>query len=91
MIFSSYGINDKHEDFSDIVNHFLYQTKRQIRFLRYNKCPNTKYKESEQFDFFIERLVKNKITNMKVQLSPGSEIAAACGMFLMTKEKSINE
>lgn len=77
------GINDQHKDFSAIIDHFLYQPRREIRFLRYNQCPNSKFKESQEFNSFIERLERNKLDNMKVQLSPGSEVAAACGMFLM--------
>lgn len=72
------GINDTDQDI-DLLSKF--GENHNIRILRFNKCPNTKYKESENFNAIIEKL--NSRIDIKVQLSPGSEISAACGMFLM--------
>jgi 23S rRNA (adenine2503-C2)-methyltransferase len=75
------GINDKRKDI-EALRDFFEDSWGQIRVLRYNKCKNSIYNESENFNEIINYLDKSKI-NMKVQMSPGSEISAACGMFLM--------
>lgn len=80
------GVNDNHKDYSKIVDYFLWD-KKQIRFLKFNECPNGRYKNSEDFGFYLNLLAtkyKDKI-NVKFQESPGKEISAACGMFLMSK------
>lgn len=77
-------INDTHEDIDNLINYFKYSN-RQLRILRYNKCINSKYEESFQFNHIIETLIDGMGNRLKVQLSPGSEISAACGMFLLKK------
>jgi len=75
------GINDKIQDIEFLRDYFKYNND-QLRILRYNKCVNSIYNESEKFNEIIKYLNMSEI-NMKVQISPGSEISAACGMFLM--------
>jgi 23S rRNA (adenine2503-C2)-methyltransferase len=76
------GINDSMRDVYALIDYFS-TSKDQLRILRYNKCPNSSFHESRKFIRNIKAL-ESKI-NLKVQLSPGSEISAACGMFLLTK------
>lgn len=83
------GINDNlYEDIVQIASLFRYKLPEnsQLRILRYNKCPNSKFEESKDFDKMVEFLNK-WVYDLKVQLSPGSEISAACGMFLMKNKE----
>ena len=85
------GINDQSEDIIGLKRMFdtntkLYEKSKQLRILRFNECPNSKFKESTRFNEIIEDLIK-EIPNLKVQVSPGSEIQAACGQFLMHYKK----
>jgi adenine C2-methylase RlmN of 23S rRNA A2503 and tRNA A37 len=68
-------------DLYDLIN-VSNNLKCQLRLLRFNQCTNTKYKESPRVDGLIRTLAKT-VKDFKYQLSPGSEISAACGMFLM--------
>ena len=54
----------------------------ELRILRYNECSESPYKESLKFDEIVKNLDKS-INIIKYQISPGSEIKAACGQFLM--------
>lgn len=80
------GINDSIEQMYEVLD-FVRNNDIQLRVLRFNECPNTKFKESLWFDGIIEKLYKYIPNNLKVQLSPGSEVSAACGMFLMKSKK----
>jgi 23S rRNA (adenine2503-C2)-methyltransferase len=75
-------INDHSEDIENLIRMFSSNEHQQLRILRYNECPNSKFKETKYFNELIDHLEK-EIPNLKVQLSPGSEIQAACGQFLM--------
>ena len=76
------GVNDSDEEIQMLARYFE-DSDMQLRILRYNQCLGSKYKESEKFEEIIEYLFVHLGDNLKVQVSPGSEIAAACGMFLM--------
>ena len=56
----------------------------ELRVLRFNKCPNTKYDETDNFKEIIERL-KTTVPKLKFQVSVGSEILSACGQFIISK------
>lgn len=75
-------VNDHSNDINALIDKFGRHTAPQLRILRYNKCPNSKFEESKYFENLIIQLA-NYIPNLKVQLSAGSEIQAACGQFLM--------
>lgn len=56
----------------------------ELRILRYNSCLDKSMKES---DFFVEQIrrLSDEINFIKVQISPGTEVSAACGQFIVKK------
>lgn len=80
------GINDSIEEVGSLIR--LLQTDElkdiELRLLRFNKCEGTSYKESSKFNHLVDR-VYTYHKNIKVQSSPGSEVKAACGQFLLSK------
>lgn len=52
----------------------------ELRILRYNECEGSQFKESKRFDELVKACADN-LPNVKYQISAGSEIKAACGMF----------
>ncbi len=75
------GIEDNDVDaYIDIYN--LYFKRFELRVLRFNECPNTEFKESKKFVDIINKLSDN-IDRLKLQVSPGDEISAACGQFIV--------
>jgi len=76
------GINDTDKDVEALCK---FGESHNVRILRYNKCHGSTFNESPRFMEIIEKL--NKKIQIKVQVSPGSEISAACGMFLMKYAK----
>lgn len=92
------SINDSELEINCFVDEYnLYFKENELRVLRYNNCDANKkayltqfniLKESESFITKIEFL-NTKIKNLKVQISPGSEVSAACGQFLVSKTKQI--
>ena len=58
----------------------------ELRVLRYNECPNSKFKESSRFDELVKYSAEI-IPKVKYQVSAGSEIKAACGQFLCIRNK----
>lgn len=75
------GIND--DILEDILPLTVIFSPFQLRLLRFNRCPNSIFQESNNIDYIIELLSETPDINFKYQLSPGSEVAASCGMFLM--------
>lgn len=57
-------------------------TDNELRILRYNFCSKSNYKESERFLKQI-RYLSDEINFIKVQVSPGTEVSAACGQFIV--------
>ena len=77
------GVNDSLEESTQIAEFCLkYLPNSEFRLLRYNHCTKTTERESERFakiaQFFSERLER-----VKVQISPGKEVQAACGQFIV--------
>lgn len=56
----------------------------ELRILRYNHCNNTPYSESDRFEQIMDKLSEH-IPFLKVQISVGSEVKAACGQFIVRK------
>jgi adenine C2-methylase RlmN of 23S rRNA A2503 and tRNA A37 len=78
------GVNDTEVEIAYLEE--LLQTLNgiELRILRFNKCEGTNYKESINFYNIVDRLC-SKYHNIKVQASPGSEVKAACGQFLLSR------
>ena len=85
------GLNDSEPELvalANLVN--LSFPKQELRLLRYNFCAKSCYKESETFLRQAQWLSDN-VPFLKVQVSPGAEVSAACGQFivkLMAKPKA---
>ena len=76
-------MNDSDIEVEMLADYFS-NTNSQLRILRFNKCKGSKFNESSKFDSIIERLYSRLGDDkLKIQASPGSEVSAACGMFLM--------
>lgn len=59
----------------------------ELRILRYNKCERSNFEETNKFDELV-RLYAENLPKVKYQTSSGSEVKAACGMFLLKKKKN---
>jgi len=62
----------------------------ELRILRYNKCKESKFEETDKFDELV-KLYADNIPVVKYQTSSGSEIKAACGQFLFKEKKEKNQ
>lgn len=60
----------------------------EFRILRYNECKSSNFGESEHFKNIIDRIAEN-ITHLKVQISTGNEVRAACGQFIVKQFENI--
>ncbi len=80
------GVNDSDIDITYLLGLLDVFDNIELRLLRFNKCDGTTFTESKNFDSIIDTLYE-KHKNIKVQISPGAEIAASCGMFLLSKFK----
>ena len=80
------GVNDTPEDIINLKD-VLYGVRpiSELRILRYNKYPGSSYEESKKFDSIVESLQRDVGSKVRCQVSLGSEIKSACGMF-MTEE-----
>lgn len=56
--------------------------KHEFRILRYNYCNNSDFGESERFNKIID-CIADKLPLLKVQISTGTEVRAACGQFIV--------
>ena len=77
-------LNDDRREVGAVISFLNNFEDLELRLLRFNKCEGTVFTESEDFDSIVERIY-NYHTNIKVQSSPGSEVKAACGQFLLSK------
>jgi hypothetical protein len=80
------GINDSIEDIQSMIN-FIEDNNLQgyeFRVLRYNSCDTAKIRESTKFEEIVNQLA-NHVNFLKVQVSTGPEIEAACGQFIAKK------
>ena len=77
------GLNDSEEELDSLIelvkNNFA---DNELRILRYNYCIKSLYKESDKFINQIRKLSDN-LNFIKVQVSPGTEVSAACGQFIV--------
>lgn len=78
-----HNLNDTQEELESLINLVNNNFENnELRILRYNFCSKSNYKESERFLNQIREL-SNKIKFIKVQISPGTEVSAACGQFIV--------
>ena len=80
------GFNDTEEEVDALIEMIeLYDLQNyELRILRYNTCEVSTYiHESDNFKNIIKRLM-DVHPHIKVQISAGSEVKAACGQFLVT-------
>jgi len=76
------GINDSPEEIEQLMRFFTERPDLELRLLRYNQCSGSPFTESQRFDEVSELFLK-ELPRVKVQTSPGSEVMAACGQFLV--------
>jgi len=80
------GFNDTEEEIEALISLIKQYglDKYELRILRYNTCEVSTYiHESDNFKNIIKRLMEVH-PYIKVQISAGSEVKAACGQFLVT-------
>lgn len=78
-----HGVNDSQEELDSLVEFCKnYLNKKELRILRYNECNWSFFHESEQFSSLIKQ-IEPIVDVLKVQISPGSEVKAACGQFIV--------
>lgn len=78
------GLNDTDEELDALIE-FVNKdfVDNELRILRYNYCSiKNSYKESEFITEQVRKLSDN-INFLKVQISPGTEVSAACGQFIV--------
>lgn len=79
------GRNDSWPEIESLVAFFNKNLKeKELRILRYNVCARATEKETEHFNELVKYLSDN-VELLKVQVSPGKEVSAACGQFIVRK------
>ena len=77
------GLNDSDAELDALIGfvneHFAHN---ELRILRYNLAENGPYAESSRFSEQIQKLAQG-VNFLKVQVSPGNEVSAACGQFIV--------
>lgn len=77
------GLNDSQDELLALVDLCLnHYPNHELRILRYNYCANSTYQESQTFIDQIQYLSQH-LPFIKVQISPGTEVSAACGQFIV--------
>lgn len=77
------NLNDSEENVESIIRFINENFKdNELRVLRYNFCAKSSYKESDRFPRQI-KLISDRVNFLKVQVSPGTEVSAACGQFIV--------
>lgn len=77
------GLNDSGTELEALASWMnAYFPDHELRILRYNLCARSPYKESETFLRQI-RWLSDHVNFLKVQISPGNEVSAACGQFIV--------
>jgi adenine C2-methylase RlmN of 23S rRNA A2503 and tRNA A37 len=77
------GINDtveQGEKLVSILEKYNFSGE-EIRFLRYNKHPDSSFIESTRRFDFAKKVAENH-PNIKLQISEGEEVRSACGQFM---------
>lgn len=84
------GQNDSNEEVDDLLRlidkHKLHNY--EFRILRYNHCQDSPFGESDTFNNIISRIAKH-IQHLKIQISTGNEIRAACGQFIVKQFEKV--
>jgi len=70
-----------------LAEHFPEQ---ELRVLRYNFCDRSPYREWDHIDEAVSRIAAHH-DRLKVQVSAGKEVAAACGQFLVAHPRSLKK
>ena len=80
------GQNDAAEEIEALLALVLAAdlTPFEFRILRYNSCSNSPFHETPGFDAIVERIAA-EVPRLKVQISTGTEVKAACGQFIVTR------
>jgi len=68
-----------------LANNFPEQ---ELRVLRYNFCDRSPYREWDHIDEAVAKIADHH-SSLKVQVSAGKEVAAACGQFLVAYPRSV--
>lgn len=78
-------INDSTKELEKLISFMQspFISGAELRLLRFNACEGTDFVESKEFNSIVKWLYSN-YDNIKVQSSPGSEVKAACGQFLLS-------
>ena len=76
------GLNDTTEEVERLIQWMKQFPKSELRVLRYNFCDRSPHREWTNVDQAIKQLIDNGIC-VKVQISAGKEVSAACGQFLV--------
>ena len=76
------GQNDSEESVEALLEFMSKRKQHELRILRYNSCSYTPFGESPRFDEIID-LISKEVPRLKVQISVGKEVAAACGQFIV--------
>jgi adenine C2-methylase RlmN of 23S rRNA A2503 and tRNA A37 len=63
---------------------------QELRVLRYNFCDRSPYREWDHIDDAVARIA-DQHPALKVQVSAGREVAAACGQFLVAHPRSVKK
>ncbi len=83
------GLNDSEEEVEALIDllatHF---PSNELRVLRYNFCDRSPYREWDRIDTAVTRLA-DAHQALKVQVSAGQEVAAACGQFLVAMPRAV--
>jgi adenine C2-methylase RlmN of 23S rRNA A2503 and tRNA A37 len=76
------GQNDSDRSVDALLEFMSTRKQHELRILRYNSCYYTPFGESKRFDEIVARISK-EIPRIKIQISVGTEVAAACGQFIV--------
>lgn len=83
------GLNDSPAEVDALIALMAREFPRQeLRVLRYNHCDRSPYREWPAIDEALARLVDGH-PRVKVQVSAGGEVAAACGQFLVAMPRTL--
>lgn len=83
------GLNDSTQEVDALLT--LLQenfSEQELRVLRYNFCDRSPYREWDHIDEAVSRIAQHH-KRLKVQVSAGKEVAAACGQFLVAHPRSL--
>jgi adenine C2-methylase RlmN of 23S rRNA A2503 and tRNA A37 len=85
MFFSN--LNDDDREVEELLTFLKAFEDVELRLLRFNQCEGTLFRESLDFNSIVDNIYSSH-KNIKVQSSPGAEVASACGQFLLSNIKS---